>query len=92
MSTFSINTPPEPPPSPTSTAGSSDVSKLARQRERITAERDSALELNAQLKAEIEEEMQRGIELHKRCSDAEAKLEAAQRKITRLEVSDNLFI
>ena len=50
------------------------------------------MELNAQLKAEIEEEMQRGIELHKRCSDAEAKLEAAQRKITRLEVSDNLFI
>jgi len=80
LSTFSVNTPPAPPRSP------SDFSISGRQRARISAERDSAVELNAQLKSEIEEEMQRGIELHKRLKDTEAKLDSANRQIQRLKM------
>ncbi|GMI10527.1 hypothetical protein TrLO_g11170 [Triparma laevis f. longispina] len=87
MSTFSINTPPIPPRSPDGgdSAGSGETSKLLRQRERIIGERDTAVQLNEQLKAEIEEEMERANKLHKKCSEAEAKLSACQRQIKRLQ-------
>mmetsp|Transcript_19109 Transcript_19109/g.35482 ORF Transcript_19109/g.35482 Transcript_19109/m.35482 type:complete len:1048 (+) Transcript_19109:45-3188(+) len=84
LSTFSINSPPAPPLSPES-AGSGETSKLLRQRERIMAERDAAVQLNDQLKAEIEEEMERANKLHKKCTEAEAKLSACQRQIKRLQ-------
>ena len=56
LSTFSVNTPPAPPRSP------SESSVSERQRARMAGELDSANELNEQLKAEIEEEvrMERG--------------------------------
>ena len=66
MSTFSINTPPVPPRSPDGDTDSSETSKLLRQRDRIMAERDTAVQLNEQLKSEIEEEMDRANRLHKK--------------------------
>ena len=87
LSTFSINTPPTPPRGASSPLdGSGDTAKLQRQKERIMAERNTALELNEQLKAEIEEEMDRANSLHKKCSEAEAKLEAARRQIQRMKM------